>query len=609
LSFFVGIAPWFSILSLASGAACALYGLWGRSVGRGAEILSSSFRAIGARRYSEAEDLITEAERASQLGVVRRISTLQRAVIAMRRGQIAYALTHVDASLAVPRNVFGMGLSARSMETHARAMRAFLRASAGDIDGAKADMREVKQRADAAAEPLAMVELARAVVLERAGNRAELRAHIEAEGSILFEALGPRERAIVRGYQRMLKTAPTSVYRESAARESSPMHADEPALDDWVRAVAPGAAPFIRSRASSTDGDSGRAPAIEFAPATPDATRAVAAARAAGATRVASQPWRRLVAVWLAMVAVVFGVWQLTAKTDPLGGELNPLGADPSGFALLSFTSVLTKLIALLTVLFVAMFAMNVLSMRRATRRIARASAKLARGEVDAAILEVAPLCNERFSYTAAQAHLLLAQAADRKADLDGVIHHVDHGLARLARRAMREATSDMLYPELVAERAFALAARDRCDESTAELAMLKPPYPYIDRAELRVRLVQLVRRGELEKAALLVERSSPDLPLSRRDELLADIVRAAVWPERVGGAEIARLKDELREYSEGRRWLESIAPLALDALHRATQRDAGAAEADEHEAESETQAEQEADALGRAEEARFRHA
>jgi hypothetical protein len=45
-----------------------------------------------------------------------------------------------------------------------------------------------------------------------------LREHLTRERRLLLEHTHPRERAIVRGYQRMLKAKSTTVYRTSAPR-------------------------------------------------------------------------------------------------------------------------------------------------------------------------------------------------------------------------------------------------------------------------------------------------------------------------------------------------------------------------------------------------------
>jgi hypothetical protein len=301
---------------------------------------------------------------------------------------------------------------------------------------------------------------------------------------------------------------------------------------------------------------------------------------------------RRLLAVWVLLVVALVSLVSLVG--GPSGGGVPPAEM-PFGVSLTDLAGLFGVFFILL---FAALFGRNVMVLRRAARLVARASAKLARGDADGAVAEVSPLCKSRLSYPAAQAYLVLASAAERRTEIGAALTHADAGLGRLVTRAMREASADLLLPELVAIRAFALAASDRHDEASAELEALPPSYLYLDRSVLRVRLVQLVRRGDLAAAARLVEKSPPDLSLSRRDELLADVVRAAVSPERVGGVEVARIKEELRSYPEGRRWLEVVAPGALDAFQRAAHAGSDEARAsrshDDERAEREAEAEEE---------------
>src|SRR5262249_35547678 len=155
------------------------------------------------------------------------------------------------------------------------------------------------------------------------------------------------------------------------------------------------------------------------------------------------------------------------------------------------------------------------------------------------------------------------------KGNMAEALAHADAGLARLARKNMQEEASDLLHPELVAERAFVLAALDRDDEARAELATLGPPFPFLDRARLRVGVVVRARQGDLEAAARVVDAAPRDMFVSRLDELLTDVVRATT--HRLGVADVARLRAELRAFPEGRRWLETVAPATLDAFDRAS--------------------------------------
>src|SRR4051812_2630388 len=100
-----------------------------------AELLATSFRAIALGKLGDAEDFLDEAERA-QAPWVLRIADVQRAIIALRRGEPKVAREHLDRALARP-----LGLRERENAVYqieaAHALRAFARASLGDAEGAR----------------------------------------------------------------------------------------------------------------------------------------------------------------------------------------------------------------------------------------------------------------------------------------------------------------------------------------------------------------------------------------------------------------------------------------------------------------------------------------
>lgn len=144
--------------------------------------------------------------------------------------------------------------------------------------------------------------------------------------------------------------------------------------------------------------------------------------------------------------------------------------------------------------------------------------------------------------------------------------------------------------------RAAALAVLGRAEEAAAEIADLPETYPFLARARFRTRLLALARRGNFEEAAKLAETAPPDLPIGPRDELLRDVVRAAVSPGAAGSAEIERLRDDLRESPESRAWLEGVAPGLLARFEQATTADAHESDRDAA-SEAEAHAEAEAEA------------
>jgi hypothetical protein len=543
-------------------------------------VLNTAFNALLTGNIAEAERLLDQAEARWQLGYVRRVIDLQRANIAMRRGRLDVALARVEAAIARP-----LGLLTRNQEeghlAGAQAMRALLRASLGDAEGARADARALAARADAPREALARAAVAEAIVLERTGDRDALAAHLRDKRSLLLEYTVPRERAVVRAFQRMLEAPRTTVYRKSAAREDDPA-GDEPTAAEWITQVAPAAAPFARrSRVAK-----------EVAPA-PEAPRPTVEpgllriAEERVASRVKTQPIHsraRSLVLWLALLVMFVAIWQLLpASSTADSQELAPLTTNAVGAALA----------AAMTLVVVAAVVATARNLGQ-DRRLAVAMAALARGDRGAET-EVEAMARSRYPATAAQASLELARLAERRGDLETALRRCDEGIQAATRNeAARAMLSSIVLPDLVAERAFVLAASDRADKAAAEMAALGkqfPAFPFMARAELRVGVIQRVRRNDLEGAARFAALATEDLPLSLRDETLVDLVQAVAHPEHAGAGEVEPLRRELRLDPELAQWLRTVAPSVVQAFETSRDTHAEADVAREAEAEAEAAA------------------
>jgi tetratricopeptide (TPR) repeat protein len=266
----------------------------------------------------------------------------------------------------------------------------------------------------------------------------------------------------------------------------------------------------------------------------------------------------RLAAAFVLLVVGFMALFQLS----PAPGEGSTEVGTPLGF----FSFVLVAV-------FVGVLGTVIARQRRQTRKLAAANQLLGKGDLEGAERGFAPLAASPLDLTAAQAHLAMSTIAARRAELERALGHCDQAIGRLSRYASRVAASDILLPELHAQRAFVLAVLGRHDEASAELDPLAsrfPAYPYLARATFRVRLAQLVAKGDLARAARLVDDSPDDLPLAARDETLRDAVRAAVRPEAAGPGEVERIKDELRTDASLHRWMRAVAPRVLDVLENA---------------------------------------
>lgn len=512
--------------------------------------LHRAFHRIGLGRLGEAERAIDEAERASRAAPVRRLVAMQRALVALRRGDLGAAREALGRAIALLET----GGPRRAADVvGARAMRAFVAASLGDREAARADVEAVRASGAATADALARASLAEALVLESAGERDALRALLARDRDPLLEKTHPRERAIVRAFERMLRTKGSSVYRAQGEREPAAPAEDEPPLTDWVARVAPSAAPFVRAPRAT-------APTMPVGPApmpTARAQGAIAAARVAGA-RAARTRFGRLVPILVAAGASLVGLGVLAAIAIAVHDSLD---ADAMIGALF-----VAAVAAALGTLFVR-GALRTVQRRGATLRsaeLAAAQATIARGRLEDAERMLADLATSELDLVAGQAQLELAQLAERRGDFAAVLRASDLGLGRLGDPATR-AASGTLVPDLVAERALALVAHGREEEAHAELVGLDGfAYPHRARAVFRVRLAALARRGDVANAARFADEFQTDLPLSVREEVLADLVRAAAHPDRLGAAEAQRVRDELAEAGM-RGWIAAVAPAALE--------------------------------------------
>ncbi|WP_437971030.1 hypothetical protein WMF04_17850 [Sorangium sp. So ce260] len=546
-----------------TGALLVAIGLRTRAMGVSAQVVNKAHNLAAAGQREAASELLDYAEQTCRSSYIRRVIDVQRALAAMQRGDLADALRRADAAVTRRADLLAWHLEQGTIVA-ARALRALLRASTGDRDGAAADIELARTSASASPEVLARAELAAAVLLERAGDRDALRAHLLRERRLLVEHTRPRERALVRAYQRMLRAKASSVYRTGTKRDEEP--SGELSAADWAARVSPDAAPFMRAPAPTARGvDELSRAAVEQADAS---ARAAAEGRAGPHRRPAMKAAGRGLLVWVVLVVAFLAIWQFSsAGRAPEAPWVERSPPEPLVDSL--------GLVWLYPLAFVAMFIgsvlVNLARARKASERFVAAQVALARGEEQRGKDELAALAGSRAPVTAAQAHLSLAELSERQGELTAALAACEAGLARLDTHVARAMAADILLPGLLAERAFLFAAMDRSADARAEMALLAEryaSYPYLEKARLRVALALRAREGDIAGAARLTEREA-DVPLNARDELLADVCRAAASPGAAGAGEVERLREELRVDAASRRWLAAIAPTALAAFEK----------------------------------------
>lgn len=572
---------------VALGGTLAVLGSVGRKAGGGVQLVNSSFDLVARGRFADAEKLLDEADKTNPSTLIQCVSALQRALIAMRRGDVQTGLAHVDRGLEMKPG-FWYRQSVQLQKINGLGIRAFLRAVAGDREGARKDVKELRASPQALPQSLARAALAEAICIEKEGDRDALRAHLAEHHDLLFDVTDRRERAIVRAYQRMLESTATSVYRKPAKLD---MHGDEPPLVDWVAQLVPSAAPFVEAKAQTNVTDE-----LPAAVASDKGKKALTNARKEAAKQVKSPHASRFrfLLVWALCIMAFVGIWTLfvSGSTSPSGGTPKPSDFDWPD--LIPFLGL--GYLAILGGLGGRRF-WQARKAKKETELLYGAMNLSAQGKLDAAKETLTTLASSPFAFVKAQAHLALAYIAERCADLKTSLEHCDKGIACLSQYVLRISASDILLPDLMSQRAFVLAAMDRHDEAEAELAELPPVYPYRSRALLRVRLVSLARRGDLEAAAKLAAETNLDLPLTARDELLANVACAVAKPDSLGAGELPRIRRELRMVSSLRPWLSAVAPTALTALEQlaedapTTREETSADDAAELEARAEAEA------------------
>jgi tetratricopeptide (TPR) repeat protein len=525
--------------------------------------LNSAFNLIGLGRLRDASEVLDEVEVKSSEPWALRLADIQRAIIAIRRGEVAPAEAHLSSAIERPLVGYARENATYQLEG-AYALRAFVRAALGRHEDARADIAHVES-GNPSDDARARVALTEAMILEQQGKREELRMLLTQKSALLLEHTHPRERAIVRAFQRMVRSDRASVYRRAEVARREKVEGEEPMLTDWVAKVAPGAADFVRSPRPAEQ-VARIAPMEAVARPTEEAIRANTEAK----KPVKKGSWKRPLLGLAAVAAAVTGLVELFTMDAPNVADTNIAAGAPGASSAMSFF--LLTLVVMVPVVYAVVRALRWLGRVRAEKEV-RDGAKGARAAGPPNEDQLRALTDSPSPVVGAQAWLMLADRAERRGDFHGALHAATSGLARLSDPRDR-AAADIVYPDLLSLRAFALAACGRFQESNAELASLGPAYPHFSRAVFRARLLVHVRGGDLRGAAHWVEQGEADLPLSVREELLADLVRAAVSPEQAGAGEIQRLKDELAASPEAKAWIRVAAPGLLERFEGATMTD-----------------------------------
>jgi len=549
------------VLALSVGAYFVIAGVRGVREGSALPLLSASLNLVRAGKLVEAEALLASLSsaprsRSGAAGVWRSWASfavtpwvslgvdLQRAQIAMRRGDPTIACDHLDALIS--RADLRKRAATDGLVAEAHGLRAWALALRGDAR-VQADIDAVRGAEIPFTTALAHASLAEALLALRSGARSALAAILRRERGILLHGLDVRERALVRAMQRLLATPATGIYRTPASVEKGAKAGDEPPVVEWIRRVAPELLPFAPRPPAVSDPS---ANALDPEPSPSAAMVARVTARAESATSESTPG----VALWVIFSALFLIVYRLGPV--PVG----PVPLDPW--------------LTLAALLFpgIALGAARLLGAHRRAvyGRLVALSSRIARGDdVDAEVAELAE-SEQDAGPLAALIELLLAEIADRRALLGKALQHADVARAKLRTVESRTSAASFVSPAVTASRAYSLAALRRADEALAELSQLPADYIRLDSTRFVVRLVSLVALGDIDAAGRLADATPLEISIGPRDELLRDLVRAVTSPGGADVAEMARLREDLRDDDDHRVWIERVAPDLLARFERA---------------------------------------
>lgn len=536
--------------------------------GRAAVRTHAALQAITRGDMDEAEAHLAAIPRwFMRGGAVMRSALFQRALIAFYRGDAKAAAALLDPATD-QRTRFATRFYESMQRTLVLSLRALALASIGETERARADVGEVLASPYATPEAIARARLAEAVIHGRNGETDALAALFRTHGSLVLEHAYPRERVLARALRKMARARARSVYREAARIEEQPSTG---AIGEWIAQIAPDAAPHATEATRLVERVE-----VAAAPRTDEiAVRAVNEARQRAAKnenknkpRIVGRPAATL-ALWVVLIVMFLVIYQFLTPSEKHATHATHAAAAAAAPTQDAAATFLTMTEITVPVVFVIVFAVFIVKgtrkLRKAERQIVEAQRALALGDDAAAEPLLVALEKERTALGPANALFLRAKRAEQHARFDECIAHCDRALGSIAGQvpANRMAASMTLTPAVVTLRGMALAAMGRAGEANAELATIArehATWSHRVAAELRIRLLLAIRGGDLEAARTIARERTPELPITLRDEALADLVLATA-ESGASRDEQERLDGELAEDMTTRSWIDAVAP------------------------------------------------
>ena len=477
-------------------------------------------------------------------GAVGQSIALQLATISLLRGDMVTAEQRATRSLEKrPRLDFAM--TGRALEDLGRSIRAFARAAQGDVSGAQDDIRQVRVECKQAS-PLARVAVAELLLFSRDNKTEELSAALVRNERVLEHA-APRERALVRGFERLVAVGGGAIYRRPQSRVS-----EEGEAAAWLSSVAPAVRGFLAAEARKV-GTPAPLPGTAISPGRAPELRPSTARR---------RRWK-VVALWLVLVALFVFIWQLLAP--PAGHHAVPSSVPETathlGVVYGGLSCAILFLFGIVTI--------RIRAVRAKTRRSIDLESQALLGDANA-VRDLELVTRDRLPALSAAAFLSLSRVKLLRGAFRYVLADAEAGLNLVdTSPALRNAYSDILVPGLHVQRGLALAGMGRAEEAEAECVALVagfPGYAYLSAGVLRIRLLAAARQCDFVKANAIAKTRSADLPLTAKEELLCAMLSLVEDPEK-DEAEERRVLAVLKRSEETRAFVKQAAPGLAEAV------------------------------------------
>ncbi|HEY8072978.1 MAG TPA: hypothetical protein VIF62_02685, partial [Labilithrix sp.] len=410
----------------------------------------------------------------------------QRGLIALLRGDARAAVTELEPALLLETRIESR-THERMQRAAALGVRAVAHAALGEDDRAEQDARAAEEAPEAPPAAIARASLARAIVLAKRGDGPALGELLARRGAAILTSVTPRERALVRALRKLGRARGSGAYREAGVIVEPSMAPHE--LADWVGAIVPEAAPF-----TTHDPSANAAPRHH---ALPRARKKLRVPIMAGAVTAFGA------VAWILAIA--------RAATMP--HYLADFGVATFFFLALG---ALWPFVALV----------KTRNANKTAARMLAAQRALATGDEAGAtkLLESLPSRSPALEATAA---LCIAEAAERRADFASCRLVCADALARLGPESQMNGTVREVSASLLAQSAAAAAGAGDDAAAAALLAQIETHHVMwggLAAARFRVQLLRAMHAGDLARAQHVAKQRSPDLVVSHRDELLAEL-------------------------------------------------------------------------------------